>query len=323
MTSTPRVSILITSYNSGPFLAEEVRSLMAQTYRDLEIVISDDASTDNTARIVAGLASEDSRIRPSMGQVNRGLPANYNSALEKCRGEYIATMDADDVFYPGKIETQVQFLDQHPECGLCTHDMEGFDSETGKTIRLYAEPARILGPEVVFPTRWLLGKAHQGLRPSILARSIFLRAARYDARFHATHEVLYRAECMAITKLKWGHVPEAMGRYRIHPAQLSRAGAYTDKVLEESLLCFAVAQARHPELGPLIRRHRDWYLFRHSLYDWFPPEERSEFARMTHREIGPVRSFYLEALRIALRMPSLMAFTRPVRRLVKRVARSL
>ncbi len=110
----PRVSIIIPSYNHEQFIGRAVESVLAQTYQDLEIVITDDASTDGSVDILTSYARQDPRIKLFFNRFNYETHA-VNHCIQQSSGEYIAMLSSDDEFYPTKLERQVDFLDRHPE----------------------------------------------------------------------------------------------------------------------------------------------------------------------------------------------------------------
>lgn len=112
----PRVTVLITLYNKGPYVEEAVRSVLASSYGDFELLVIDDASTDDGPARVGAIA--DPRIRLVRRASNGGRPAAANRGFEEARGGYIAVLDADDVMLPGRLAKQVAFLDAHPEVGV-------------------------------------------------------------------------------------------------------------------------------------------------------------------------------------------------------------
>src|SRR3981081_1852732 len=105
----PLVSVLIPAFNAEETVADTLRSVRAQSYRNLEIIVVDDGSRDNTARIVSQFESEDSRIR-LIEQANSGVAAARNAAPAASSGSLIAPLDADDLWHPQKIELQVNNL---------------------------------------------------------------------------------------------------------------------------------------------------------------------------------------------------------------------
>lgn len=107
----PLVSIIVTSYNGGKYLAKQLDSIIGQTYEKLEIIISDDASTDDTWAIAQRYAAKDTRIVLMRHEKNVGLHANLGGALERASGEYVAISDQDDIWRADKIEKQLSLLD--------------------------------------------------------------------------------------------------------------------------------------------------------------------------------------------------------------------
>jgi glycosyltransferase involved in cell wall biosynthesis len=113
------VSVVIPAFNAERFVEAAVRSIMNQTEKDLEIIVVDDASSDGTARILNHLRLEDMRIKVLTRQCNGGISAALNDGLSVASGQFVARMDADDVALPDRLKSQVNFLLNHPNVGLC------------------------------------------------------------------------------------------------------------------------------------------------------------------------------------------------------------
>jgi len=114
----PLISVLIPTFNVENFVEEAIRSIMDQTYKNLEIIIVDDCSTDNTYSILLNLASIDKRIKLFRNTVNKKIVETLNFAISKANGEYFARMDGDDISLPERIESQYKFLLENPEVDL-------------------------------------------------------------------------------------------------------------------------------------------------------------------------------------------------------------
>jgi glycosyltransferase EpsE len=129
MKSTPKVSVIMGIYNCADTLSEALDSIVAQTYKNWEIIMCDDGSKDNTYNI----AKEYVKKYPDQfilikNNVNMGLNITLNNCLSVVRGEYIARMDGDDISLPTRFQKQVDFLDQHPEYALVGTGIINFDS---------------------------------------------------------------------------------------------------------------------------------------------------------------------------------------------------
>jgi glycosyltransferase involved in cell wall biosynthesis len=104
-------------HNTAGYLPETLDSLLAQTFTDFELLILDDGSTDATPAVLKGYAERDSRIRV-ITRENKGIITSRNELLAECRGKYMAANDADDLSIPTRLEKQVAYMEQHPECVL-------------------------------------------------------------------------------------------------------------------------------------------------------------------------------------------------------------
>jgi glycosyltransferase involved in cell wall biosynthesis len=112
---TPRVSVIIPTYNRANYIGQAVASALGQTYRDIEVVVVDDGSTDATAEVLGSFM--DSRL-VRIQQENAGRSRARNVAINAARGEYITFLDSDDYYLPSKIELQVSYLNANPDVGM-------------------------------------------------------------------------------------------------------------------------------------------------------------------------------------------------------------
>lgn len=119
----PKISVITPAYNAERFVGRAIESVLAQTFRDFEMIVVDDGSDDATARIVESYGEPVRCIR----KANGGASAARNTAIEQAAGEYIAFFDADDLWEPTKLEKQVALLDARPEIGLCFAAVERID----------------------------------------------------------------------------------------------------------------------------------------------------------------------------------------------------
>lgn len=111
-TNKPLVSVIMPAYNAERFIEAAVRSVMAQTVTDWELLILDDGSKDNTAAVAAKMASEDDRIRFLPNEANMGVARTRNRGFELCRGRFVALLDSDDIWLPEKLEKQLALAEK-------------------------------------------------------------------------------------------------------------------------------------------------------------------------------------------------------------------
>ena len=111
----PLVTVILPVYNR-PHVIYTIESILQQTYKNIDLLIIDNASTDNTVEVIRGI--KDSRIRLIVNESNRGQTFSINRGLKLARGTYIARIDSDDFALPSRIEKQVSFMESHPDYGL-------------------------------------------------------------------------------------------------------------------------------------------------------------------------------------------------------------
>ncbi len=123
----PLVSIGMSVYNTGPFIADAIASILAQTYVNWELIILDDGSQDDTLEIIRQF--DDPRIRVISDGTNKGLPARLNQAVDLAKGTLFARMDGDDICWPDRLEKQVAYLHAHPEVDLLAAELLTFRTD--------------------------------------------------------------------------------------------------------------------------------------------------------------------------------------------------
>ncbi|WP_433528301.1 glycosyltransferase family 2 protein [Micromonospora sp. CA-263727] len=134
---TPRVTVLMPVHNAADYVEAAIGSVLRQTYRDLELLVVDDGSTDRTEAVVASIT--DPRLRV-LHRPRAGIVASLNAGLDEARGELLARMDADDVMGPERLARQVAYLDRNPEVVACGTDYELFGAMSGR-VRMPRTPA--------------------------------------------------------------------------------------------------------------------------------------------------------------------------------------
>lgn len=122
------VSCVLPVYNGALYLEDAIQSVMGQTFKDFELIVIDDGSTDRTPEIIAEQAARDRRVI-SLRQNNAGIVAALNAGLRVAKGRYLARMDADDICLPHRFSSQVAHLDMNPDCVLVGGLAQGFSNE--------------------------------------------------------------------------------------------------------------------------------------------------------------------------------------------------
>lgn len=127
----PRVSVVIPTYNRAHLITDSVKSVLNQTYRDFELIVVDDGSKDNTAEVLGGYKGSIKYIR----QENAGVSAARNRGITEARGDYIAFLDSDDMWFENKLELQMSFFSKHPDIVMvCGNGVYLDGKDAGKPV---------------------------------------------------------------------------------------------------------------------------------------------------------------------------------------------
>jgi glycosyltransferase involved in cell wall biosynthesis len=212
------VSCIVPVYNGEPYLREAIDSVLAQTYRPIEVIVVDDGSTDATAEI---LASYDDRLR-SARQPNSGTPAARNLGLSLARGEFLAFLDADDLWHPEKLARQMARFQARSELDMCVTHAQNF-----WIPELHEEAARYQGsfftqplPGYVLPTLLVRRRFFDAVGPLDVSFRLgddndwFLRAYDQNPTVELLPEVLFyrRLHHTNLTRRTIDQAPEALLR---------------------------------------------------------------------------------------------------------------
>lgn len=227
MTESPLITCIVPVYNGERFVAETVESMLSQTYRPIEVIVVNDGSTDSTPDVLGQFADRINVIN----QENAGQAAARNRGIEAANGDFIAFLDADDLWLPEKLEMQMKYLAANPEADLCTCMMVNFwESE----LAAEAEKLRDTAHAQPYLATW------QGI---LARRRVFESVGALDtgAVFSDVREWLHRAKGMGVQTT---HLDQVLVRRRIHANNLSRGRGEHDPALLLRLAERAVARRR-------------------------------------------------------------------------------
>lgn len=178
---SPRVSVLMPAWNRARFIEEAMSSVLGQTFRDLELIVVDDGSTDDTAELVR--SCRDSRVK-LFQQDHAGISAALNRALEVASGQYVARLDSDDVWLPSFLDVQLEVLEKHPGVDIVYAKGECMDAK-GRAL------PSTWGTDLRYPSDPLRSflYADPTCNITVLARrSCFDRVGGYDESLHTSED---------------------------------------------------------------------------------------------------------------------------------------
>ncbi|MFF2910154.1 glycosyltransferase family 2 protein [Paenibacillus sp. NPDC057934] len=204
----PKITVLMSAYNTRPYIKNAVESILNQTCRDFEFLIIDDCSTDGTLEYLQSL--EDPRIRLITHATNKGLVHCLNEGLDLSTGEYIARMDSDDISAPHRFETQLRYMESHPEVGVL-----------GTFITLFHNGELVSKPTSHEDIRcWQLFYCCVG-HPTVFMRSSVLKEhdIHYNPGFKHAEDYEFWSRLSELTRIE--NLPEYLFSYRVHEGQIS------------------------------------------------------------------------------------------------------
>ena len=239
----PLVSVIIPAFNAARFIAETLTSAQAQTWPDLEIIVVDDGSTDDTAAIVEAAAATDPRIT-LIRQANAGVAAARNAAIAAAKGDYVAPLDADDLWHPENISAQVAALER---AGPGTAVAYAWHVRIDAAGRICGNGPRVLVEEGAAALARVVERDFIGNGSStVIRRGCILEVGGYDPTLRARQGE--DCEDVALTialaeRWNFAPVPRRLVGYRQHGASMSRK---SEQMRRSHHLVIADLQTRHP-----------------------------------------------------------------------------
>ena len=252
--SLPRLSVILPNYNHARYLQNCLGALLEQSVQPLEIIIIDDASSDNSVELIEAFVRKHSLIRFFRNERNQGVVAGMNRGLELARGDYVYYAAADDQVLPGFFEKSLDLLGRHGQAALCCTIGDWWEIETG--------------------LRWQVGVGMTDA-PAYLSPEQMIELERRDKLFIASHTAIMRRSAIVeaggfIPELKWHcdwfaiyvaafrHgicvVPEPLARFNIHAASYYKA---RDRQTHRQVLQRILEFLARPEYRDAAERIRD------------------------------------------------------------------
>ena len=247
----PRVSVVIPTYNCAKFLGRTIDSALRQTYRDFEIIVVDDGSTDGTQALVA--AYEES-VR-YVYQTNQGASAARNAALSRASGEFIAYLDADDLWRPDKLSRQVEFLDAHSTCGFVHTEVSVIDEQDTVLHTCFNQDTKRPIPQGQC-VRDLLLRSHIQTLTVVERRTAFDDAGKFDPRLPIAQDYLHWIG-VGLQGYGVGYLPEPLGQYRWRAGSLMSSlrrllGDFV-KIYDIQSTEYGLERSQGPEIMQLVQ----------------------------------------------------------------------
>lgn len=203
------VSVIMPTYNSAEFVAESIDSILSQTYKNLELIISDDCSSDNTMEILEEYSKRDSRIIIQRNEKNGGAGVSRNNSIKKAKGQYIAFCDSDDRWVPKKLEKQIAFM-KAQDIALCFAPYYTCD-ENNQYLGYISAPRRVNLFQMMCDNK-------MGFLTCIYDTNVLGKHYMPKQRKRQDHALLLNL--LKVCKYAYS-IPTPLAHYRIHPGNMS------------------------------------------------------------------------------------------------------
>jgi glycosyltransferase involved in cell wall biosynthesis len=287
---TPLVSVVVPVYNCVAFIDAAMQSILAQTFRDFELVVSDNASTDGTWEALQRF-TVDPRVRLTRHPSNVGAVMNFKNVTDLATGEFVKLVCADDVLYPNSLEVQVKELTAHPSALLAVSSKDIIDAK-GRTVwrnrGLAGLRGEIAGPDAIRHSV-LAGTNIYGEPPSALfRRSALLDAGGWDVRFPYLADLATYSAVLLHGNGSLVAVPQPLWAFRISGTQESVKTEIRTQA-GQVIYFFRELAAEHPGLLDRRRlligstRARINAVARHVVYRWLGRRMRPSAPSMAAR----------------------------------------
>jgi glycosyltransferase involved in cell wall biosynthesis len=241
------VSVIMPAYNSAKYIALAIKSVLAQTHKNLELIIVNDGSTDETQSIIENFMRSDKRIK-LVTQKNQGEPVAVNAAIKAANFEIIARIDSDDVMLPERLHLQLLYFEQHPEVSIVGSAMQLIDANgAAKKILNYA-----LTPEDCHAQLQSGVVGPIGNPSAMFRRKVFKKLRGYRTNF-------YRSACdfdlwlRADVQFKMANLPQVLTQYRWHGENLSSVRRF-DVLLGSRISRISYEERRQKRPDPITAK---------------------------------------------------------------------
>lgn len=252
--SDPVISAIIPNFNHAQYLPRSVGSFLNQPLLPAEIIVVDDASSDNSLEVLAGLAEKHPLIRVLRNERNLGCNASMNRAMEEAKGDYVQFTAADDELRPGVFAHATRMLRQYPQAGLCSGICEWRDTRTGLSWyngggmpnkECYLSPAEM----VELAKRGKLAINNQN---TVYKKSALMEAGGWLPELHWFSD--WFADCAVGFRYGMCHVPEVLSNFYLHPNSWynAKARAHDERRAVMRVVLEYLESDRFADIAPLV-----------------------------------------------------------------------
>jgi glycosyltransferase involved in cell wall biosynthesis len=239
----PLVSVIIPNYNYAAYLSTAIDSVFAQTWQQIEIIVVDDGSKDNSEDVLRAYGNQIRWVK----QKNQGVSIARNRGVQEAKGELIAFLDADDIWLPAKLESQMTRWLADSELGLLHCGLVEFDEHDSALRSCLNGMEGWVAKEMLLLDRPVIVGASS---TAVIPRNLFVELGGFDTRLStsADWDLVYRIAC----RRRLGFVPEVLVKYRMHGSNMhNNVQAMEHDMLIAYQKAFALANAEDQQIRSL------------------------------------------------------------------------
>jgi len=256
----PLVSISSACYNHKEFLEEFFDSILSQTYKNFEVIIGDDASTDGSQEILKKYQNKyPDKIKLILNKKNMGVTLNSINVFKQCKGKYIALLSTDDLIFPQKIEKQVKVFENNPNINICYHDLEVIFEKNDKKI-LFSQINQYT-PKTGNIKKLIKYGTFMGAC-SVMVRRENIPSYFFDERIKIASDWKFLID--TIKNGKFYYIDEVLGKYRRHENNIT--SLKTIEALNDHIVTCGILMGEYPEYIEEIKYRLANILFEKSMY---------------------------------------------------------
>jgi glycosyltransferase involved in cell wall biosynthesis len=275
---SPKVSIIIPAYNAATTIAASVQSIQNQTFKDWELSIIDDGSTDNTLECIQLLAEGDAKIQV-ISHTNKGVSATRNLGIDRAKGEFIAFLDADDIWLPDKLASHLQHMEAKPSVVISFARVAFINQEGHLTGQISTAPLQNLKLEDLFCENPTSTTSNLFVR-----RNVFDRVGLFDTDMSFAEDLEWLCRAIWLTKGKLEGIDRVLMHYRTNQgglsSDLSRMEAGWELLMQKVKAYAPVLVEQHYLIARAIHLR---YLARRAFRLKLPPKTGVDFMNRAFR----------------------------------------